>query len=102
MDRVVKAALRREFGAGEAWGWRRSRAERGIFWDNRHKRLTGLTKRQILIALMWANYYAWEVGGGKMRLYFDEKRLWEKHFEKEVNDRKEVAIWRRKRRKSKW
>jgi hypothetical protein len=98
MDSVVKAALRREFGAGEAWGWKRSRAERGIFWDNRHKRLTGLSKRQILIALMWANYYAREAGAGPMRLYFDEKRLWRRHFEEEVRNRKEV-LWRRKRRK---
>ena len=76
---TVKAQLRIEFPDGEAWGWQRLRAQSPIFWSNGHKRLTDLTDRQILIALMWAHYFALQFGA-TLKFYFDEGKLWNRHF----------------------
>ena len=79
MDPEVAVKLRAEFPEGETWGWDRLVAERSIFWDRDHKRLTNLTDRQILIALIWAQFYAGQWGAA-LKLYFDEGKLWRRHF----------------------
>lgn len=80
MTRQVAAHLRAEFPDGEAWGWRRIVAERSIFWDGDHRRLTDLSNHQIFIALIWANFYAGQ-WGCVLQLNYDENKLWKRHFQ---------------------
>jgi hypothetical protein len=79
MDPDVAERLRREFSDGEEWGWRSLKADHPIFWSHQHQRLTPLSEEEILIALIWKRYFARQWGADP-HLYYDEKKLWQKHF----------------------
>jgi hypothetical protein len=80
MDPEIATKLRAEFAQGETWGWQRALCAQATFWDSkRHTRLTDLSDRQILIALIWANFYASQWASA-LRLRCDETRLWKRHF----------------------
>jgi hypothetical protein len=83
MDPEVVSKLREEFPDGEHWGWVSLLADQPVFWTNDHERLTDLSDRQILISLIWRHYFAWQ-WGKTPHLYFDEKKLWKRHFEAAV------------------
>jgi hypothetical protein len=80
MDPAVTARLRSEFPDGETWGWQRILSEDSIFWDRDHRRITNLSDRQILVALIWAKFYAGQ-WGASLKFRFDEAKLWRRHFE---------------------
>jgi hypothetical protein len=80
MDPDIQARLRAEFPKGETWGWQRILSEYSIFWDGNHRRLTDLSDREIFVALIWARVYAGKLGES-LKLYFDEEKLWRRHFE---------------------
>jgi len=80
MDPEIAEKLRREFPEGENWGWLSLLADHSIFWTSDHQPLTQLSNRQILIALIWRHYFA-KAWGKDPHLYFDEKKLWKRHFE---------------------
>jgi hypothetical protein len=80
MDPEIATKLRAEFAQGETWGWQRALCAQATFWDSKcHARLTDLSDRQILIALIWANFYASQWASA-LRLRCDETRLWKRHF----------------------
>jgi hypothetical protein len=79
MDPKLAEKLRSEFPKGEALGWERLMAEHAMFWDREHRRMTAFSDRQILIVLIWANFYAAQ-WGTTLHLHFDEKKLWKRHF----------------------
>jgi hypothetical protein len=83
MDPDVAARLRAEFPEGETWGWQRILSEHSIFWNGNHRRLTDLSDREILVALIWARVYAGKLGE-RLKLHFDEEKLWRRHFEKKA------------------
>ena len=80
MDPEVAAKLRAEFPDGERWGWDSLLAEHSLFWNRRRQRLTDLSDRQILIALIWRRIFARQLGETS-HLFFKEKELWERYFE---------------------
>lgn len=77
----MRERLRREFAAGEDWGWKSFLAEQPVFFDSHSsKQLTTLDNKQIFVALVWKDFYARQCGKVPF-FYADEMKIWKKHFQ---------------------
>jgi hypothetical protein len=80
MDPNTAQRLRLEFPEAEALAWDRIYAGRTIFFDTRtHRRLRGLSERQILTALIFARSLSAD-WGARLNFSTDEAQLWSRHF----------------------